>query len=114
MTAACAAALAAAPVTFGVSLIAVAGSCGAAFLGLGAGVTGGGIVGSINGEQAAKIICDSHRKVSFKVGEIVLVDNLKGVIIDINNKRKRVRLIVSNSGHLLPVELDISQIAKLK
>ena len=111
-TTTCAASLAAAPFTFGLSaLFGCAGAFGVARI---AGRAIGGAVGEKNGEQAAKIICDSHRKVPFKVDEIVLVNDLKGVIVDINNKRKRVRLIVSDSGHLLPVELDISQIAKLK
>ena len=111
-TTTCAASLAAAPFTFGLSaLLGCAGAFGAARI---AGRVIGETVGETSGRQIAKIICDSHRKVPFKVDEIVLVNDLKGVIVDINNKRKRVRLIVSNFGHLLPVELDISQIAKLK
>ncbi len=111
-TSTCAASLVTAPFTFGLSaLFGCAGAFGAARI---AGTAIGGIVGSEDGEQIANIICDSHRKVPFKIDEIVFVNDLKGVIVDINNKRKRVRLIVSDSGHLLPVELDISQIAKLK
>lgn len=111
-TTTCAASLVTAPFTFGLSaLFGCTGAFGAARI---AGGVIGGVVGEKNGEQVAKIICDSHRKVSFKIDEIVLVNDLKGVIVDINNKRKRVRLIVSDSGHLLPVELDISRIAKLK
>jgi len=111
-TTTCAASLATAPFTFGLSaLFGCAGAFGAARI---AGRVIGGAVGEKNGEQLANIICDSQRNMSFKVGEIVFVDNFKGVIVDTNHKRKRVRLMVLDSGHLLPVELDVSRIAKLK
>jgi len=112
LSAACAAALAVAPFTFGISVLGCVGVLGATARIGGAAV--GEIVGSIDGQHIANVICDSRRDISFKIAELVIVGDFKGVIIDFNHKRKRVRLIVSASEHLVPVELDISRIAKLK
>jgi len=111
-TSTCAASLVTAPFTFGLSaLFGCAGAFGAARI---AGTAIGGIVGSEDGEQLANIICDSRRNISFGVGEVVLVDNFKGIVVDINHTRKRMRLMILAFGDLIPVELDISRIAKLK